>query len=61
MIDKNFLDALYQFGVDQIEYSTRRLSDHLIGTHNLLESWIAPQETCPSPNSNFSFLNYQEQ
>ena len=46
MIDKIFLDALYRFGADKIEHSTRKLSDHLIGTHKLLESWTAPRETC---------------
>ena len=46
MIDKIFLKALYQFGAGQIEHSTRKLSDHLIGTHHLLESWLASRETC---------------
>lgn len=46
MIDKIYLEALNNFGADTIEHSTRTLSDHLIGTHNLLESWNAPRETC---------------
>ena len=46
MIDKAFLEALRQFGAYEFEHSTRHLSDHLIGTHNLLQSWDASTETC---------------
>jgi len=46
MLDKIYLEALNHFGADTIEHSTRTLSAHLIGTHNLLESWNAPRETC---------------
>jgi len=45
MIDKTYLEALNHFGADTIDHSTRTLSAHLIGTHNLLKSWNAPQGT----------------
>ena len=46
MIDKIYLETLNDFGTDTIEHSTRTLSEHLIGTHNILKSWNAPWATC---------------
>ncbi len=45
MIDNIFLETLKEFGANQFEHSTRRLIDHLLGTHHLLQSWNVPTDT----------------
>jgi len=46
MIEHKYLDLLKEFNTDENPHSNRTLSDHLIGTYDLLEKWNNTKEIC---------------
>ena len=46
MIEHKYLDLLKEFNTDENPHSNRTLSDHLIGTYDILEKWDNTKEIC---------------
>ena len=46
MIEHKYLDLLKEFNTDENPHTNRTLSDHLIGTYDILEKWNNTKEIC---------------
>ena len=46
MIEHKYLDLLKEFNTDENPHTNRTLSNHLIGTYELLEKWDNTKEIC---------------
>ena len=46
MIEHKYLDLLKEFNTDKNPHTNRTLSNHLIGTYDLLEKWDNTKEIC---------------
>ena len=46
MIEHKYLDLLKEFNTDENPHTNRTLSNHLIGTYDILEKWNNTKEIC---------------
>ena len=46
MLEHKYLDLLKEFNTDKNPHTNRTLSDHLIGTYDILEKWNNTKEIC---------------